>query len=168
MSLYRNCESVTRRDCLRLGVGALLGGGLIDNLRLRGLAGAADTARPKTSCILIWMDGGPSHYETFDPKPDAPKEIRGDFKAIATKVPGIQFAEPMTKLAGIADKLAIVRSIQLATYCPSIHVHNASTAETLLTAPPADTLAYNVSALVRARPTLYWMMITSSDPARSL
>ena len=112
MSLHRNCESMTRRDGIKLGLGALIGGGLVDALRLRGLAGSAAAPARKTSCILIWMDGGPSHYETFDPKPDAPQGIRGDFKPIATKVPGIRFAEPMTKLAGIADKLAIVRSIQ--------------------------------------------------------
>ena len=64
-----------------------------------------------SSCILIWMDGGPSHYETFDPKPDAPKEIRGEFSPIATAVPGVFFSEPMKRLASIADKLAIVRSI---------------------------------------------------------
>ena len=102
---------MTRRDCLRLGLGALLGGGLVDALRLRGQAAIAGAARP-TSCILIWMDGGPSHYETFDPKPDAPAEIRGEFKPIATKVPGVQFSEHMTRLAAIADKLAIVRSIR--------------------------------------------------------
>ena len=112
MSIHRNCDSVTRRDGIKLGLSALIGGGLIDALRLRGLAGPESGPARKTSCILIWMDGGPSHYETFDPKPDAPKEIRGDFKSIATNVPGIRFAEPMTKLAGIADKLAIVRSIQ--------------------------------------------------------
>ncbi len=112
MSVHRNCESVTRRDCLRLGLGALIGGGLVDALRLRGRAAFDGVSKPKTSCILIWMDGGPSHYETFDPKPDAPKEIRGDYKPIETNVPGITFAEPMKKLATIADKLAIVRSIR--------------------------------------------------------
>ncbi len=110
MGISKNCESTTRRDCLRLGLGALIGGGLIDALRLRGEAAVAG-ARP-TSCILIWMDGGPSHYETFDPKPSAPSEIRGKFKPIATSVAGIQFAEPMRRLAAIADKLAVVRSIR--------------------------------------------------------
>jgi hypothetical protein len=109
MGLHTNCESVTRRDCLRLGLGALIGGGLIDALRLRGEA-ALSGSRP-SSCILIWMDGGPSHYETFDPKPDAPKELRGEFSPIATSVPGVSFSEPMRRLATIADKLAIVRSI---------------------------------------------------------
>jgi hypothetical protein len=110
MAYHTNCESVTRRDCIRLGLTALVGGGLIDALRLRGVAGMSPP-RP-TSCILIWMDGGPSHYETFDPKPGAPKELRGEFQPIATKVPGISFSEPMKRLAEIADKLAIVRSIR--------------------------------------------------------
>ncbi len=114
MSTYRNCESVTRRDCLRLGLGSLVGGGLINALRLRGQAAAlAGGSAPRaSSCILIWMDGGPSHYETFDPKPDAPSEIRGEFAPIATKIPGVSFSKHMTKLAEIADKLAVVRSIR--------------------------------------------------------
>ena len=58
------------------------------------------------------MDGGPSHYETFDPKPDAPAEIRGKWAPIATKVPGISFSQHMTRLATVSDKLAIVRSIR--------------------------------------------------------
>lgn len=112
MSVYRNCESVTRRDCLRLGLGALMGGGLVDALRLRSQAAIDGVTRRPTSCIMIWMDGGPSHYETFDPKPEAPKEIRGSYKPIDTKIPGVQFSEHMTRLASIADKLTIVRSIR--------------------------------------------------------
>jgi hypothetical protein len=103
---------MTRRDSLRLGLGAIFGGGLIDALRLRGLAAGADDRARATRCILIWMDGGPSHYETFDPKPGAPAEIRGKFAPIATAVPGVSFSEHMTRLATVADKLAIVRSIR--------------------------------------------------------
>jgi hypothetical protein len=58
------------------------------------------------------MDGGPTHYETFDPKPEAPAEIRGKFAAIPTRVPGISFSEHMKRLATVADRLAIVRSIR--------------------------------------------------------
>ncbi len=58
------------------------------------------------------MDGGPSHYETFDPKPGAPGEIRGKFDPIATKVPGLSFSHHMKRLGAIADKLAVVRSIR--------------------------------------------------------
>lgn len=68
------------------------------------------TARAK-SCILIWLDGGPSHIDTFDPKPDAPAEIRGPFATIATGTPGIRFSEMLAKTAGISDRLAIIRSM---------------------------------------------------------
>src|SRR5207302_909370 len=112
MATHTNCASVTRRDCLRLGLGALFGGGLIDALRLRGLASSGDARARATSCILIWMDGGPSHYETFDPKPDAPAEYRGEFRPVATRVPDVFFAQHMQRLAGLADKLAVVRSIR--------------------------------------------------------
>src|SRR5262245_29425095 len=110
MSLHRNCAGMTRRDCLQLGLGALGGAGLVDMLRLRGKAADATGKRP-TSCILIWQDGGPTHYETFDPTPDAPAEIRGIYQPIATKLPGVFFSQHMQRLASIADKLAVVRSI---------------------------------------------------------
>ncbi len=111
MPVRTNCEATTRRDCLKLGLSALIGGGLVDALRLRGQASTTVEAQAK-SVILIWMDGGPSHYETFDPKPGAPGEIRGKFDPIATKVPGLQFSHHMKKLGAIADKLAVVRSIR--------------------------------------------------------
>jgi hypothetical protein len=116
MSRHRNCEGVSRRNCLQLGLGALAGGGLVPALRLRGLAveNSHGTAPPREadSCILIWLDGGPTHYETFDPKPLAPREIRGEFQPIDTKLPGVQFSEHLVRLAAIADKLAVVRSIR--------------------------------------------------------
>lgn len=113
MALNKNCAGVTRRDCLQLGLGALLGGGLVHALRLRALAAPTGASAPVAkSCILIWMDGGPTHYETFDPKPDAPKEIRGQFKAIATRLPGVRFSEHLPRLAAAAERLAIVRSIR--------------------------------------------------------
>ncbi|MBC7855342.1 MAG: DUF1501 domain-containing protein [Pirellulaceae bacterium] len=109
----------SRRDCLKLGLGSLLGGGLVSALRLRAQAAESDVKTGKDgikakakSCILIWMDGGPSHFETFDPKPDAPAEIRGDFSAIPTKVSGVEFSQHMTKLAGSLDKFSIIRSIR--------------------------------------------------------
>ena len=110
MTTHRNCEGLQRRDCLKLGLGALIGGGFVNALKLRANAEQA-TAR-KTSCILVWLDSGPSHFETFDPKPDAPAEIRGEFSAIQTKIPGVNFSENMTKLAAISDKLTIVRSVR--------------------------------------------------------
>lgn len=110
---HTNCQGVTRRDCLRLGLGGMLGAGFVDLLRMRGVASPAGAGSPRAkSCVLIWLDGGPTHYETFDPKPDAPPEVRGEFRAIATSTEGMYFSEHMTKLASISDKLAIVRSIR--------------------------------------------------------
>jgi hypothetical protein len=112
MAQWTNCSGVTRRDCLRLGLTTLFGGGLAHALRVTARAASPTRHAQAKSCILIWMDGGPTHYETFDPKPNAPAEIRGQFKPIATKVPGIQFSEHLKRLAAMADKLAIVRSIR--------------------------------------------------------
>lgn len=113
MGSWTNCAGVTRRDCLQLGLGTLLGGGLVTALRARGLAaeGVNTPARAK-ACILIWQDGGPTHYEMFDPKPDAPAEYRGQFDPIATAVPGVHFSQHMTKLAKGLDKFAVIRSIR--------------------------------------------------------
>jgi hypothetical protein len=114
MPTHTNCAGVSRRDCLQLGLGALLGGGLLTALRARGLAVEAvnKPAAKAKSCILIWQDGGPTHYEMFDPKPDAPAEYRGEFKAIKTAVPGVHFSEHMMKLAKALDKFAMIRSIR--------------------------------------------------------
>lgn len=121
MSQNQNCNGVTRRSCLQVGLGAALGAGLADMLRLRSLAADVPSSSrqistgpsPKAkSCILIWLDGGPTHYETFDPKPLAPKEIRGEFLPIDTRLPGVQFSEHMTRLANMADRISIIRSIR--------------------------------------------------------
>src|SRR4051794_2237090 len=101
MPTWTNCAGVTRRDCLQLGLGTLLGGGLVPALRARASDAARKPEEKAKACILIWRDGGPSHYETFDPKPNAPAEYRGEFKPIPTAVPGVQFSEHMTRLAKI-------------------------------------------------------------------
>ena len=112
MNLYANCEGVSRRACLQLGLGAL-GGGMVNLLRRRAHASSAQAAATAdTRCILIWLDGGPSHFEMFDPKPEAPVEIRGELGVVPTKIPGVVFGEYLPKLAAIADKLAVVRSVR--------------------------------------------------------
>jgi hypothetical protein len=63
------------------------------------------------NCILVWLDGGPSHYEMFDPKPDAPSDIRGQFNPIRTSVPGVHFSECVPNLAKVADKFTVLRSV---------------------------------------------------------
>jgi len=109
MTSYRNCEGITRRNCLQLGLSGLLTGGFVGALRA---AGGSPQRKQAKACILIWMDGGPSHYETFDPKPEAPVEIRGEFDTIPTKISGVHYSQHMKKLAANADKYAIIRSIR--------------------------------------------------------
>jgi hypothetical protein len=112
--LTTNCAGHSRRDFLQIGLGGLLGLGMTDLLRLRAAETQSNPALAKgknVNCILVWLDGGPSHYETFDPKPDAPSEIRGEFAAIPTSVPGVYFSEHVPNLAKAFDKFAVVRSI---------------------------------------------------------
>src|SRR5262245_57984865 len=109
--VFKNCAGVSRRDFIQIGLGGAMGLGFCDLLRMRAAEAGKQLAGKDVNCILVWLDGGPSHYETFDPKPEAPSEIRGEFKAISTKVPGMQFSEVVPKLAGISDQLTIVRSI---------------------------------------------------------
>jgi hypothetical protein len=98
---------------IKLGIGAFLGMGFTDLLARRAQAAAfSGVASPHNiNCILLWMDGGPSHYESFDPKPDAPADIRGEFKPIKTAVPGTYFSEVFPKLAGIANQFTVIRSV---------------------------------------------------------
>lgn len=104
------CDSWTRREVLRVGGLSALGLTLADWNRA-ALAGAT-SAKPKAkSVILIFNCGGPSHIDTWDMKPDAPADIRGEFKPIPTNVSGIRISELMPKLAKMADKYAIVRSV---------------------------------------------------------
>ncbi|MEE3182028.1 MAG: DUF1501 domain-containing protein [Planctomycetota bacterium] len=108
-----NCEGLSRRSCLQLGLGSFLGGGLASALRIRSLAASEKKpAATPASCILVWLDGGPTHYETFDPKPEAPREIRGEYETIPTGIAGVRFSKHMKQLASISDKLAIIRSIR--------------------------------------------------------
>ncbi len=99
----RRCDGVSRRNSLQLGLGALLGTGFVDSLRAQGESKNDPIPAGKAkSCILIWMDGGPTHFETFDPKPDAPMEYRGEFSSIETSVPGVGYSEHMVKLPRVS------------------------------------------------------------------
>src|SRR3954452_23848762 len=102
---------MTRRDCVRVGAIGLGGLGLPGLFRLRGLAEGAKEAPRAKSVILLFLSGGPSQLDMWDLKPDAPEEIRGTFRPIDTNVPGIQVAEHMPRMARLADRYAIVRSV---------------------------------------------------------
>ena len=102
--------NVGRRSFLRIGALGLGGLTLPDLLRVRAADAAAGKSVPDTAAILIWCDGGPSQFETYDPKPEAPVEYRGPYKPIQTKLAGVQFCELLPRQAELADKLTIIRS----------------------------------------------------------
>jgi hypothetical protein len=107
-----DCTGLSRRTFLRVGGLATLGLTLPGFLRLQRLAasyGQADPKKKAARCILLWMQGGPSHHDTFDPKPDAPAEIRGEFGTVPTTLPGVRIAEHLPLLAKQTDKFSIVR-----------------------------------------------------------
>ncbi|MCA9107322.1 MAG: DUF1501 domain-containing protein [Planctomycetales bacterium] len=109
-----NQRAITRRGLLRVGALGAAGLGLADLLRLRELSAASGTPGAGSqpgSVIILWMRGGPSQHETWDPKPDAPAEFRGAFGATPTTVPGIQICDLLPRSAAIMDRWSIIRSL---------------------------------------------------------
>ncbi len=104
----RFCDGVSRRSFLKIGGLALGGLSLPALLRAEQRAGGH---RSHKAVIMVYLSGGLSHQDTFDLKPNAPPEIRGEFKPIATKVPGVQVCELLPKIAAVMDKVALVRSL---------------------------------------------------------
>jgi hypothetical protein len=104
------CDGVSRRSFLRVGA---FGAGLTlaDMLRLRADPGPSRSSRQARSAIMIYLGGGPSHIDTYDLKPDAPTEFRGEFKPIDTNVPGVQICEHFPLQAKMWDKFAVLRSV---------------------------------------------------------
>ena len=102
----------SRRSVLKAGLAGLAGLSLPRLLQGRARASAAGQSLPgNKSVILIWMTGGPSHIDTWDMKPEMPYEIRGPFKDIGTKVPGIRICEYLPKQAAMMDKFTLIRSV---------------------------------------------------------
>jgi hypothetical protein len=113
----RLCDGWNRREVIRIGGLGLLGAGL-NLIDLLGTAATADGSMANISsfgrarsCILLFLMGGPPQHSTWDPKPDAPAEVRGDFGPIATTVPGLSISELLPRTALVADKLCILRAV---------------------------------------------------------
>ncbi|MDB5307379.1 MAG: hypothetical protein JWO38_1581 [Gemmataceae bacterium] len=109
-STGRYCDGVDRRSFLQLGVAGMASVGLPQLLRARAVA-APGTPTRSTSVILLWLDGGPSHLDLYDMKPDAPAEYRGIWKPIRTRVPGFDVTELFPRQAQVTDKFSMVRSL---------------------------------------------------------
>lgn len=104
---HRYCDGVSRRSFLKIGALAMGGLSLPQILQAQATSGRAS----HKAVIMVYLSGGLSHHDTFDLKPEAPAEIAGEFRPIATRVPGIHISEYLPRLAGMMDKLAVVRSI---------------------------------------------------------
>ena len=119
------CDGFSRREVLTAGGLSILGLSLPNLLRASEDApvdeSSAVTLGRAKNVIFLYLTGGPPQHETFDPKPNAPAEIRGVFKPISTNVPGIHFCELLPRTARIADKLAVVRSM-----ATNDHIHSSS------------------------------------------
>lgn len=102
---------LSRRSFLQVGALGVGGLGLSDVLRLRAQARTIETAAPDTSLIFIWLPGGPPHMETYDMKPDAPEDYRGEFRPISTNVPGMDVCELLPLHTKVADRFTLIRSI---------------------------------------------------------
>ena len=104
-----NNPLVSRRDLLKLSAAGVAGVSLSG--WLPALADEAARGARQKSCVLLWMDGGPSHVDTFDPKPDAGAQVQGELKAIKTSVPGVLASEKLPRVAALMPHLAILRGM---------------------------------------------------------
>ncbi|MBY0526916.1 MAG: DUF1501 domain-containing protein [Gemmataceae bacterium] len=116
----RFCDGVTRRQALQAGLTGLAGLSLADLFRFQSQA--AEPA-PDTAVIYVLQEGGPPQHETYDPKPDAPVEIRGEFNAISTSVPGVQFSDIVPEQAKQMHRMTLLRSIHHPSTQHSSSVH---------------------------------------------
>src|SRR4051812_21238620 len=108
-SAYRCCDGQSRRSFLKVGFLGLAGLSMADHLRLKAAAAANGEPASDTAIILLWLGGGPSHIDMYDLKPQAPAEFRGEFREIATNVPGIRIGEHLPLESRHLDKMSIVR-----------------------------------------------------------
>src|SRR5579859_7668208 len=137
----RTCEGWSRRELMRVGGAGLLGLNLPEFLSWEASAAPAKVeSKGKAfgaakSVIMLFLQGGPSHIDIWDPKPNAPSNVRGDFKPIKTKVPGIEVSEVMPMLADQVDKVTLIRSM---SYTPAGLFNHTAAIYQMLTGYPPD------------------------------
>src|SRR5215213_9863438 len=107
----KTCQGLSRREILQVGGLGFLGLTLADWFQAREAQASPGTSVSDPSCIFIFLSGGPSHFETFDPKPVAPVDIRGPYGTIPTSVSGIRISELLPQIARHMDKCTLIRSM---------------------------------------------------------
>jgi len=146
-------ELLNRRRLLQVGAFGTVGLSLPQLLQ----AETAGGGRSEMSCIMIFANGGPSQLDTFDPKPDAPAEIRGEFESIATTVPGVRVCEHLPKMAALAKEFALVRSVShdIGAHMPAAYLaltgHRPNKLDHPVPATPADVPSVG-SLIAKLRP----------------
>ncbi|HEX5271433.1 MAG TPA: DUF1501 domain-containing protein, partial [Gemmataceae bacterium] len=139
-------HGITRRRLLQIGGVGALGLGLPDLLRARAMSPAR--RGPEKSCIFVVQYGGASHIDSFDPRPDAPEDVRGPYKAIPTRVPGVRLGELLPRLARLADRYCLVRSMSHGNGGHDGGMHVAMTGHSA----PKETTPYYGSVMAKLRP----------------
>ncbi len=134
------CDGITRRELLRVGGSAVLGLSLANLFRLqKAVAGEAPSGGPgfgkAKSVILLYLQGGPSHLDLWDPKDNVPDNVRSVFKAMPTKLPGIRVTELLPKFAQVLDKVTLIRSM---SYTPIGLFNHTAAIYQMLTGYTAD------------------------------
>jgi hypothetical protein len=107
----RRCDGINRRDFIRVGTLGFVGLSLPDLFRMQAASADGGSTAKAKSVIVLWMDGGPPQHDTWDPKPNAPSNIRGEFKPISTNATGVQICELLPKMAQQMDKVALLRTL---------------------------------------------------------
>jgi hypothetical protein len=141
---WERCGGPSRRELLRVGGLSALGLSLPDLLRIRAVAGSP--ARPAKNCIVLFLMGGPPQHSTWDPKPDAPAEVRGEFGPIPTNASGVRVSSLFPNLARHGNKLALLRAVATDDNAHSSSgyamltgvAHNPTNAENVNPGPPND------------------------------
>lgn len=146
--------TIQRRDVLRIGLAGLTSLGLSDLFRRRAAANQGGSSK-RTALIVVWLPGGASHIETYDPKPNASSEYRGPFSPISTSAPGIQLCELLPHHAGVADKFSILRSLVHTGFCHQQGTHQLLTGHPVreLRNKPDDPDLLSIAHFVRRDPT---------------
>jgi len=133
----QNCRGPSRREILQVGACSLLGLSMADLFHSRSAAMNPHPRKRDRSCIFVYLAGGPSQLETFDPKPQAPVEIRGPWSDIATSVPGTRISELLPQLAACADQFALIRSLH--------HTNSDHKPIPMITGSPEQTASYGAA-----------------------
>jgi hypothetical protein len=160
----RLCDGLPRRDFLRLGTLGALSSCLSSGVAASAISDRLPGFGRARRCVLLFLTGGPPQHDTFDPKPDAPAEIRGELQPIATRTAGIRFTELFPRLARHTDKLCVVRSV---THTDTVHT---SAGYTMLTGA-YHPLANTPAGATNVRPTAndnphFGALLSLTRPAR--